>query len=54
MIDMLDETEYVERYAIYNWVEDGRMVQRKDNSLTPAGEVYRDQKSPLAYSQEND
>lgn len=54
MIDMLDETDFVERYAIYNWVEDGRMVQRKDNSLTPAGEVYRDQKSPLAYRQEND
>ena len=52
MIDMLDKTDYVERYALYNWVEDSRMLQRKDGSLTPAGEAYRDQRSPLAYQQE--
>lgn len=51
MIQMLDETPFVERYALYNWVEDCRMVSRKDNSLTPAGEVYRDQKSPVAFTQ---
>ena len=51
MIKMLDKAPYVERYALYNWVEDGRMVQRKDGSLTPAGEIYRDQVSPLAYKQ---
>ncbi len=51
MIEMLDETPYVERYALYNWVEDGRMVKRKDGSLTPAGEVYRDQRSPLFFTQ---
>ena len=42
MIEMLDRTPFVERYAIYNWVEDVRNVQRKDGSLTPAGEAYRD------------
>ncbi|WP_052573848.1 glycosyl hydrolase [Haloferula sp. BvORR071] len=52
MIKMLDKTPFVERYALYNWVEDGRMVQRKDGSLTPAGEIYRDKVSPLAYKQE--
>jgi hypothetical protein len=41
----------VERYAIYNWVEDCRQLVRKDGSLTPAGEVYRDRKSPLSYVQ---
>jgi hypothetical protein len=51
MIKMLDKAPYVERYALYNWVEDGRMVQRNDGSLTPAGEIYRDQVSPLAYKQ---
>jgi hypothetical protein len=51
MIKMLDETPYVERYAIYNWVEDVRHVKRKDGSLTPAGEAYRDRDSPLAYEQ---
>ncbi len=54
MIKMLDETPFVERYALYNWVEDGRMLVRKDNSLTPAGEVYRDKKSPVAFTQPKD
>jgi hypothetical protein len=52
MIEMMDETPYVERYALYNWVEESRELQRKDGSLTPAGEVYRDQRSPVAYRQE--
>ena len=51
MIVMLDKTPFVERYALYNWVEDCRAVKNKDNSLTPAGEVYRDKVSPLAYKQ---
>jgi hypothetical protein len=51
MIEMLDRTPFVERYAIYNWVEDVRNVQRKDGSLTPAGEVYRDEISPFSYIQ---
>lgn len=51
MIKMLDETPFVERYALYNWVEDSRQLVRKDNSLTPAGEIYRDQKSPVSFAQ---
>jgi hypothetical protein len=51
MIDMLDETPFIERYALYNWVEDGRKLKRNDNSLTPAGEVYRNQKSPVFFTQ---
>ncbi len=42
MIKMLDETPFVERYSLYNWVEDGRRVYRdKEDSLTPAGEACR-------------
>lgn len=52
MIEMLDNTDFVERYAIYNWVEEVRFVQRKDGTLTPAGEVYRDQDSPLFHIQQ--
>ncbi|GAA5122475.1 hypothetical protein JIN84_10065 [Luteolibacter yonseiensis] len=52
MIKMMDETPFVERYAAYNWVEACRELSRKDGSLTPAGEVYRDQKSPVSYIQE--
>jgi hypothetical protein len=51
MIKMMDSTPFVERYALYNWVEDVRNVQRKDGSLTPAGEAYRDEVSPLSYVQ---
>ncbi len=52
MIDMLDNTPFVERYAIYNWVEDARRVKWDDGSLTAAGVTYRDQNPPLAYRQE--
>lgn len=52
IIDMLDNTPFVERYAIYNWVEDVRRVKWDDGSLTSAGVIYRDQNSPLAYRQE--
>jgi hypothetical protein len=51
MMKMLDETPFVERYALYNWVEDARQLVAKDKSLTPAGEVYRDKVSPLAFTQ---
>jgi hypothetical protein len=51
MIKMLDDTPFVERYAIYNWVEEVRFIKAKDGSLTPAGEVYRDKVSPLSYLQ---
>ncbi len=52
MIDMLDNAPFVERYAIYNWVEDVRRVVWDDNSTTDAGAVYRDNASPLAVVQE--
>ncbi|MCE5185904.1 MAG: discoidin domain-containing protein [Planctomycetaceae bacterium] len=52
MIDMLDSTSWVERYAIYNWVEDCRRVQWDDGWPTEAGNVYRDQVSPIGYRQQ--
>jgi hypothetical protein len=48
MIKMLDDTPFVERYALYNWVEEVRHLKRDDGSLTPAGEAYRDQASPVS------
>jgi hypothetical protein len=51
MVKMLDATPFVERYAIYNWVEDVRFIQKKDDSLTPAGEAYRNAVSPIGYVQ---
>ncbi len=52
MIDMLENTPFVERYALYNWVEDVRRVKWDDGSLTAAGVRYRDKVSALAYRQE--
>jgi hypothetical protein len=51
IMQMLDDTPFVERYALYNWVEDVRRVKWDDGSRTAAGDTYRDQKSPLAYRQ---
>lgn len=51
MIDMLDSTPWVERYAPYNWVEDVRRLKWDDGSLTAAGVTYRDQVSPIGYIQ---
>ena len=52
MIDMLDNAPFVERYSIYNWVEDVRRVVWDDGSLTAAGVSYRDNSSPVSYVQE--
>ncbi|MBN2341939.1 MAG: hypothetical protein JXX29_16205 [Deltaproteobacteria bacterium] len=51
MLDMLDNAPFVERYALYNWVEDSRRVAWDDGSLTAAGITYRDHQSPIAYTQ---
>jgi hypothetical protein len=52
-ITMLDTARFVERYSIYQWVEDTRKMYVTDSdltSLTPAGIVYRGQRSPMAYN----
>lgn len=50
MIDMMDTARFVERYSIYEWVEDTRqMFLVNPTSLTQAGGVYRDNVSPMAY-----
>lgn len=51
MIQMLEDTPWVERYALFNWVEDVRRVKWDDGSLTPAGVTYRDQPSRIGYLQ---
>ena len=51
MVDMLETTPFVERYALYNWVEDVRRLEWDDGSLTGAGVTYRDRVSSLAYRQ---
>ena len=41
----------VERYALYNWVEDTRSLVTSSNTLTLAGTVYSNTVSSLSYSQ---
>lgn len=51
MIDMLERTPFVERYALFNWVEEVRALKAADGSLTPAGVSYRDKASGIGYQQ---
>lgn len=51
MVNMLETTPFVERYALYNWVEDTRSLVTSSNTVTPAGTVYSNTLSSLSYSQ---
>ncbi|OQP51184.1 glycosyl hydrolase [Niastella populi] len=51
-LNVLDTCSFVERYALYEWVGDTRrMFYKSPTVLTPAGMVYRDKKSPMAYNE---
>ena len=50
IIDGLEATPWLERYAYYNWVQDCRMVIDGDMKLTPIGEYYANKKSGMAYN----
>lgn len=49
IVNSLESNPHLERYMIYNWVEDCRSVILNDK-LTPAGEWYASKKSNMAYS----
>jgi autotransporter-associated beta strand protein len=51
MVNMLESTPFVERYALYNWVEDGRSLVNSSGAVTLAGTVYSNTVSSLSYSQ---
>jgi autotransporter-associated beta strand protein len=51
MMQMLENTPFVERYALYNWVEDNRSLVTSSNTVTLAGTVYSNLVSNLSYSQ---
>lgn len=51
MVVMLETTPFVERYALYNWVEDSRSLITSSNTVTPAGTFYSNTVSGLSYSQ---
>lgn len=49
IVNKLEANSHLERYMIYNWVEDCRAVILNDK-LTPAGQWYADKKSNMAYT----
>jgi hypothetical protein len=51
-VDVMNQAPYVERYAVYNWVGATRELVTSSGTLNPAGVVYRDKVSPVAYLQE--
>ncbi|HEY4414852.1 MAG TPA: glycosyl hydrolase [Verrucomicrobiae bacterium] len=50
-INVLENAPFVERYSIYNWVTTNREMVLDDGTLTPAGILYRDLPTTLAYAQ---
>ncbi len=57
IVTALEANPYVERYAIYNWVEDCRMLYLDSDTLgpdadrlTPAGKWYSELRSKIAYN----
>ncbi len=51
MTQVLETTPFVERYALYNWVEDGRSLVNSSGAVTPAGTIYSNLVSNLSYLQ---
>ncbi len=52
IIDGLEATPWLERYAIYNWVQDCRKVYDNDHGrLTQAGQYYADKPSSVGYDE---
>ncbi|GHU73733.1 hypothetical protein FACS189413_18360 [Bacteroidia bacterium] len=53
ILQVLDTASFIERYAIYNWVEDARAIVLAD-TLTPAGKYYASNKSDYFYAGKNE
>lgn len=53
IVEMFDTAHFIERYSIYNWVEDGRAVVL-DGALTKAGEFYANNNSVIAFDKRNE
>lgn len=51
MMNIMDETPWVERYAIYSKVEWMRQTHYDEGGLTPMGVMYHDHIAPAAYLQ---
>ena len=41
ILQVMDTCSFIERYSIYNWVEEKRYMLKPNGTLTPAGEYYK-------------
>jgi hypothetical protein len=53
ILNVLDTAHFVERYSIYNWVENKRAMLI-NGVLTPAGSYYKANKSKIAFQRVNE
>lgn len=53
ILQVLDTAHFIERYSIYNWVQDCRAMVL-NNALTPAGEYYAADKSVVGFQRINE
>ena len=51
MVNMMDGTTWIERYAIYSAVEEVRQIYYNAGGLTPMGTMYRDHVAPISHQQ---
>lgn len=51
MIQMMDNTWWIERYAVYSRVEWFRQTHYDEGGITPMGAMYRDHVAPMSYLQ---
>ena len=49
ILAMMDTCSFIERYSIYNWVEEKRSMFWQNLNLTPAGQVYSDFDAAMAF-----
>jgi hypothetical protein len=53
ILQVMDTASFIERYSIYNWVENKRAMVI-NGVLTPAGQYYSNDNAPMAYNKAND
>jgi hypothetical protein len=53
ILQVLDTASFIERYSIYNWVEDARAMVL-NGALTPAGTYYSNDNSVMAFNKVNE
>jgi hypothetical protein len=57
ILQVLDTASFVERYSIYDWVQDCRAVILNDGTkdyLTPAGQFYASNNAPMAFTHKHE